>query len=166
MDLIAQAGRRALADADAPGLAEAIDTVAVLRLFSDTSPRFATRLGRSTNPPLSIARRLGLNPARAIYTTSGGNMPQALVNQFAEEIARGEMRAAIILGGEALRTQHGAERAGLEMSWHEDPGGTPEKIGIDRLPYSDGEERHELRTAIAAYPPPEQPSVRSGCRDG
>jgi hypothetical protein len=36
MDLIAQAGRQALADAGAPGLAGAIDTVAVLRLFSDT----------------------------------------------------------------------------------------------------------------------------------
>ena len=77
MDLLAQAGRRALGDANAPGLAGAIDTVAVLRLFSDTSPRFATRLGGSTNPPLSIARRLGLTPGRFIYTTSGGNMPQS-----------------------------------------------------------------------------------------
>jgi len=152
MDLIAQAGRQALADAGAPELAGAIDTVAVLRLFSDALPRFATRLGGSTNPPLSVGRRLGLNPGRVVYTTSGGNMPQALVNQFAEEISRGAMRAAIILGGEALRTQHGAERAGLGFSWHEDPGGTPEQIGIDRRPYSDDEARHEMRAAIAAYP--------------
>jgi acetyl-CoA C-acetyltransferase len=152
MDLIAQAGRQALADACAPALAEAIDTVAVMRLFADTSPRFASRLGGSTNPPSSIARRLGLNPARAIYTTSGGNMPQAVVNQFAEEIARGQMRAAIILGGEALRTQHGVERAGLEISWHEDPGGTPEKIGSDRRGFSEEELRHNMRAAIAAYP--------------
>ena len=58
----------------------------------------------------------------------------------------------LILGGEALRTQHGAERAGLEFSWHEDPGGTPEKIGIDRRPYSDEEERHDMRSALAVYP--------------
>jgi acetyl-CoA C-acetyltransferase len=161
MDLIAQAGRRAIADAGAAGLLPAIDTVAVLRLFSDMLSRFATRLGGSTNPPLSLARRLDLNPRRLIYTTSGGNMPQALVNQFAEEIARGETRAAIILGGEALRTQLGAERAGLEISWHEDPGGTPETIGIDRWPFSDEEKRHELRAAIAAYPLIEN-AIRAG----
>ena len=38
-------------------------------------------------------------------------MPQYLLNQFAESIARGEMRAALLCGGEALRTQHGLERA-------------------------------------------------------
>jgi acetyl-CoA C-acetyltransferase len=163
MDLFAQVGRGALADANAAGLAETIDTVAVLRLFSDAVPRFGTRLGRSTNPPASIARRLGLNPTRGIYTTSGGNMPQLLVNQFAEEIACGEMRAAIILGGEALRTQLGAERAGLAISWNEDPGGTPEKIGSDRRPFNDEEERHDMRQAIVVYPMIEN-AIRSARR--
>src|SRR3546814_4567662 len=44
-DLIAEAGRLALADAGAPGLAAKIDTLAMLRLFADTSHRFATKLG-------------------------------------------------------------------------------------------------------------------------
>src|SRR5215470_8842587 len=66
-DLIAQAARLALADAGAPGLAGAIDTVATLRLFSDTSHRFATKLGTSTNPPKSVAGRLGIRAARYIY---------------------------------------------------------------------------------------------------
>jgi hypothetical protein len=35
------------------------------------------------------------------------------VNLFAEEIARGEMRAALIVGGEALRTQFHGERASM-----------------------------------------------------
>jgi acetyl-CoA C-acetyltransferase len=151
MDLIAQAGRRALADAGVAELGQAIDTLAVPRLFSDSLSRFQSRFGGSTNPPLSIARRLGLTPRRLVYTTSGGNMPQALVNQFAEEIAGGEMRAAIILGGELLRTQLGIERAGLEISWHEDPGGTPESIGIDRRGCGDEELRHQMRSPIAAY---------------
>jgi acetyl-CoA C-acetyltransferase len=151
-DLIAQAGRLALADAGGHGLAEAIDTVAMLRLFADTSHRFATKLGSSTNPPRSVADRLGLKPARAIYTWNGGNMPQYLVNLFAEAIARGEIRAALIAGGEALRTQHGVERAGLPVSWQEDPGGVPELIGDPRRGWNEEEDRHNLRAAIGFYP--------------
>jgi acetyl-CoA C-acetyltransferase len=62
------------------------------------------------------------------------------------------MRAAMIVGGEALRTQHGVERAGLPVSWHEDPGGAPELIGDPRRGCSDEEDRHGMRAAIAMYP--------------
>ena len=151
-ELIAQAGRLALSDAGGRGTAEAIDTVAMLRLFADTSHRFATKLGGSTNPPRSVADRLGLRPARCIYTWNGGNMPQYLVNLFAEAIACGEIRAALIVGGEALRTQHGVERAGLPVSWHEDPGGAPELIGDPRRGWNEEEDRHNLRAAIGFYP--------------
>lgn len=151
-DLIAQAARLALADAEAPALAAAIDAVGMLRLFADTSHRFATRLGRSTNPPASVAKRLGINPARLIYTWNGGNMPQYLVNLFASAIVSGDIRAAIIAGGEALRTQHGVERAGLPISWDEDPGGAPELIGDPRRGWNDEEDRHHARAAIVLYP--------------
>ena len=151
-DLIAQAGTRALQDAGGNGLAGAIDTLAMLRSYKDTSHRFETRLGGSTNPPRSIADRLGLNAVRHIYTWNGGNMPQSLVNQFAEEIASGGMRAAMVVGGEALRTQHGVERAGLPVSWQEDPGGTPELAGDPRRGWSEHEDKHNLRAAITQYP--------------
>jgi acetyl-CoA C-acetyltransferase len=151
-DLIAQAGRLALADTGAANMAAAIDTVAVLRSYADTSHRFATRLGGSTNAPKSVADRLGIRASRHVYTWNGGNMPQYLVNQFAEAIARGEMKGAIITGGEALRTQHGAEKAGLDVSWHEDPGGTPELIGDPRRGWNEHEDRHGMRAAIAMYP--------------
>ena len=151
-DLIAQAARRALADTAAPGMAADIDTVAMIRSFADTSYRFATPFGSSINPPRSVAQRLGLNAARHIYSHSGGNMPQFLVNQFAESIARGEVRAALLCGGEALRTQHALEIAGAAADWHEDPGGTPELIGDARRGWSDHEELHRLRAAITMYP--------------
>ncbi len=151
-DLIAEAGKRALADAGGNALAGAIDTIAMLRSYKDTSHRFETRLGGSSNPPKSIANRLGLNAGRHIYTWNGGNMPQFLVNQFAEEIAGGRMRAAMVVGGEALRTQHGVERAGLPVSWQEDPGGEPEQIGDPRRGWNEHEDRHNLRAAITQYP--------------
>ncbi|MEO8204405.1 MAG: acetyl-CoA acetyltransferase [Betaproteobacteria bacterium] len=151
-DLIAQAARLALADAGGQGLAGAIDTLAMLRSYKDTSHRFETRLGGSSNPPKSIADRAGLTPSHCLYTWNGGNMPQFLVNQFAEQIARGEIRAAMIVGGEALRTQHGVERAGLPVAWAEDPGGEPEMVGDPRRGWSDHEDRHNLRAAITQYP--------------
>jgi acetyl-CoA C-acetyltransferase len=151
-DLIAQASRLALEDTGASGIGAAIDTVAMIRSFADTSWRFATKLGTSTNPPRSVAGRLGLNPGRFIYSYAGGNMPQYLVNRFAESIARGEMRAALLCGGEALRTQYGAERAGITDVWNENPGGEPELIGDPRRGWSDEEERHNMRAAITMYP--------------
>lgn len=162
LDLMAQAAKVALADAGGSGLVEAIDTVAVLRLFSDTSHRFATKLGGSTNPPKSVADRLGIHAARYIYTWNGGNMPQYLVNLFAEAISEGEIGAALITGGEALRTQHGVERAGLAVSWHEEPGGTFELIGDPRRGWSDYEDRHNLRAAIVMYPLIEN-AIRATC---
>ncbi len=160
-ELTAQAARAAIADAGAAGLREAIDTVATLRLFSDTSHRFATRLGTSRNPPKSVADRAGVKASRYIYTWNGGNMPQFLVNAFAEAIAAGEMRAALIAGGEALRTQHGVERADLPVSWSEDPGGEPELIGDPRRGWSDYEDRHQMRAAIVMYPLIEN-AIRAG----
>jgi len=51
-DLIAAAARQALADSGArQPLGAAIDTVVMLRSFADTSYRFASELGTSTNPP-------------------------------------------------------------------------------------------------------------------
>jgi len=161
-DLMAQAAKIALADAGAPGLLKAIDTVAALRLFSDTSHRFATKLGSSANTPKSVADRLCLRAARYIYTWNGGNMPQYLVNLFAEAIADGEIGAALITGGEALRTQHGVERAGLAVSWQEDPGGKCEPIGDPRRGWSDYEDRHKMRAAIVMYPLIEN-AIRRAC---
>jgi acetyl-CoA C-acetyltransferase len=151
-DLIAGAGRLAVEDTGAPEMAQAIDTVAMLRLFSDTSHRFQTRLGTSSNPPKSVARRIGITAARYVYTWNGGNMPQYVVNALAEAIARGEVRAAMIAGGEALRTQHAVDRAGLAVDWSEDPGGRPELMGNPRRAWSDCEDRHNLRAAITFYP--------------
>ena len=151
-ELIAQAGRLAIADTGTPGMAGAIDTIAMQRLFSDNASRFATKVGASTNAPRTVARLIGLNTRRHVYSANGGNMPQYLVNLFSEQIVAGEIRAAMICGGEALRTQHAVQRAGLPVSWHDDPGGTPEEIGDARRGFSDHEELHNMRAPIAMYP--------------
>jgi len=52
-----------------------IDTAAVLEFFSDISPRFASPFGRSSNPPKSVANRVGAAPRQLLYSHSGGNIP-------------------------------------------------------------------------------------------
>jgi acetyl-CoA C-acetyltransferase len=152
----AEAARIALSDTCASIGAEAlgrqIDTLAVMEFFSDISPRFASPFGRSSHPPKSVANRLGAAPRQLLYSHSGGNMPQYLVNRFAEEIASGETGLALICGAELLRSTQNARKAGMKIDWNEDPGGEPERVGDKRFGFSDEEARHELRAAIHFYP--------------
>ncbi|MEI7873655.1 MAG: acetyl-CoA acetyltransferase, partial [Alphaproteobacteria bacterium] len=123
----AEAANLALADTQAAigghALGHEIDALAVMEFFSDISPRFASPYGRSSNPPQSVANRLHAQPRQLLYSHSGGNMPQYLVNRFAEEIARGETQLALICGAELLRSTQNARRANLKIDWNEDPGG-------------------------------------------
>ena len=150
------AANLALADTQAAigahGLGHEIDAVAVMEFFSDISPRFASPYGRSSNPPKSVADRLHAHPRQLLYSHSGGNMPQYLVNRFAEEIARGETELALICGAELLRSTQNARRANLKIDWNEDPGGEPTRIGDPRFGFSEEEARHALRAAIHFYP--------------
>jgi acetyl-CoA C-acetyltransferase len=144
-------------------LGRKIDAVAVLEFFPDVSPRFASPFGRCANPPKSVANRLHAAPRQLLYTHSGGNMPQYLVNRFAEEIANGETELALICGAELLRSTQDARKAGLKIDWNEDPGGEPTRIGDKRFGFSDEEARHELRAAIHFYPLLEN-AIRGGLK--
>jgi len=154
MDLTAAAARQAADDAGAgAALLAALDTIVVMRSFSDTSWRFTSPFGRYANPPKSLAARLDVGQARRlIYTHPGGNMPQWCVNRLFEMVTRGEVEAALIAGGEALATQKAAQRAGLALDWNEDPGDTPEMWGVDKRGWNDIEDRHRMAGAIFAYP--------------
>jgi acetyl-CoA C-acetyltransferase len=154
MDLTAAAARKAAEDARAGAkLLEALDTIVVLRSFSDTSWRFKSPFGGPKNPPKSIADRIGnTRHRRLVYTHPGGNMPQWCVNRLFEMVTRGEVAAAMICGGEALATQKAAERAGLALDWNEDAGGSFEEWGIATRGWNDVEDRHRMAGAIFAYP--------------
>ena len=166
LDLMARAARLAAADSGAgAALLAALDTVAVIRLFADTSPRFASPFGRHANPPATLARRIGANQVRRrIYTHPGGNMPQYCINRLFEAVARGDVGAALVVGAEALATQKAAQRAGITLAWGDRPaadGAHPatrpadddfEPWGVATRGWSDVEERHGARAAITAYP--------------
>ncbi len=164
----AEAAKAALADAGASIGADAlgrnVDALAVMEFFSDISPRFASPYGRSSNPPKSVANRLGAVPRQLLYSHSGGNMPQYLVNRFAEEISRGETDLALVCGAELLRSTQNARRAAMKIDWNEDPGGgDPTRVGDSRFGFSEEEARHELRAAIHFYPLLEN-AIRGGLK--
>ncbi|MFV0294642.1 MAG: acetyl-CoA acetyltransferase [Hyphomicrobiaceae bacterium] len=154
MDLTAAACRNAAEDSGAgQALLEALDTVVVMRSFSDTSWRFKSPFGGPKNPPKSLAGRLGASAAkRLVYTHPGGNMPQWCVTQLFQMVTRGEVSAALVCGGEALATQKAAERAKVALDWNEDAGGTYEDWGVSTRGWNDAEERHRMAGAIFAYP--------------
>jgi len=162
---VAQAARMALVDACATrhaALAERLDAVAVMRFFSESTQRFVQPFGRSSNPPRSVANRLGAGAVREFaYTEVGGNMPQYLVNAYAQRIAEGELEAALVCGGELLRSAQLARRQGLSLDWNEAPGGEPMAVGDTRLGWSEEEARHGLNAAIWFYPLIEN-AIRAG----
>ena len=164
----ADAAKAALADTGAAiggeALGRKVDALAVMEFFSDISPRFASPYGRSSNPPKSVANRLSASPRQLLYSHSGGNMPQYLVNRFAEEISRGETELALICGAELLRSTQNARRAGMKIDWNEEPGGgEPTRVGDSRFGFSEEEARHELRAAIHFYPLLEN-AIRGGLK--
>jgi acetyl-CoA C-acetyltransferase len=154
MELTAEASRLAAEDSGAgQALLNDLDTVVVLRSFSDTSWRFACPFGRYANPPKSLAARLDAGAVRRhIYTYPGGNMPQWCINRLFEEITRGESRATLIAGGEALSTQKAAQRAGLQLDWNEESDVEPMPWGVKTRGWNDAEDRHGMAGAIFAYP--------------
>ncbi len=154
MELTAKVSRLAAADAgQSQKLIDLIDTIVMIRSFSDTSWRFTCPFGQYKNPPKSLAARLGASAAkRLIYTHPGGNMPQWSINRLSEMVTRGEVGMALVAGGEALATQKAAQRAGLEFDWSEDPGGDYEAWGVAKRGWSDVEDVHGMRGAIFAYP--------------
>ncbi len=118
VELAAQAARRALDDAGTPQLAAAVDAVATVRTFEDSFPGPAT-FGKSNNFPRSLAKRLGLHPKEAYWETMGGNTPQQLVNRFARRLARGELQAVLLAGGEAMSTLRHLHARGEARNWAE-----------------------------------------------
>jgi len=155
MELAAEASKVALADTGvSTELAPLLDTIAVVRLFSDSSnrPRLAHDFGRADNPPRAVAKRIGANPANAIYGQLGGNTPQKLVNEMAERIAEGDVQIVLLTGAEAIRTTQQAVRDGTQLDWHENDAGTLEDRGLGEPLTTPHEFEYGVGIPVQTYP--------------
>lgn len=132
MALAATACKAALRDAGLP--AEDIDTIAVIRLFSDTVAVWSSQLGGSNNPPESVARRIGASPQHRIYSGASGTEPLRLMAELLGAIARGEKTVALLTGAEAIASQRFAQRNGFTDDWQEE----------DDTPFDNREHRDPL----------------------
>lgn len=118
IDLASQASYHALRDAGLP--AQSLDTIAVIRTFADATNAWQAPLGRSTNPPASVARRLDATPSHRLYSNAGGTEPVQIMMEMCREIARGAKRAVLLTGAEAIASERFAQRKGLEDDWQEE----------------------------------------------
>ena len=155
VDIAAEAAHRALDHAGAVGdLRAMVDVLAVARLFEHSvrdRVLWPNPFGGPNNLPRAVAQRIGVKPRRALYSEVGGETPQRLVNQMAEAIHAGEIRAAVVTGGEALATIRKATRAGLQFDWREEVNGDFEDLWPDGEMISDYEARHGLAYPIRVY---------------
>ncbi|MDC0361426.1 hypothetical protein OAN12_00095 [Halioglobus sp.] len=132
MHLAAKACQNALKDGGVqPG---EIDAIATIRLFSDSPGTWKSEFGGSTNPPESIARRIGASPSKRIYSNVGGNEPLQLLLELMQAIAGGEIKSALLTGAEAIANQRYAVRHGIMLDWQEDiEASLDDRTPIDRL---------------------------------
>lgn len=120
MDLAGNALATAIADSDPESnsnIAASIDTIAAIRQFEISSEISVAPFGKSNNPPRSIGNRVGANPKRAILEITGGQGPQKLVGELAQDIADGKSAMAAIVGSEAISTMLTHLKSGDKPSW-------------------------------------------------
>ncbi|MEO0724276.1 MAG: enoyl-CoA hydratase-related protein [Bacteroidota bacterium] len=129
-DLAAKAVSQAFVDAGVEGLNAQVDTVVAVRTFADSSPTYRSKLGGPDNFPRAIAKRVGLEPKRAVYSQVGGDTPQRLVNEFAEQLFAGEAEMVLLVGAEVLANIKAISKAKLEVDWSEQIGGQVEDRGM------------------------------------
>ena len=147
--LCLEAARRALADATVK--ADAIEALAVTRIFEDSFPGGAHPHGHNTNLPGTIARDLGASPAKAIYASVGGQSPQQLASEMAGRIFTGELECALITGSEANKASKAARKHGVRLDWTDEAPLPFEDRGLgDRL-LSRTEIRHGLVAPAYLY---------------
>lgn len=139
--LAARAVAACVQDSGSPDILHQVDSLSVVNMFSETE-----------NPTGRLCDLLKIKPHVREYTTIGGNTPQWLVNRAADRIAAGDLRAALLVGAEALYSEtrtfdmFGARKALEEMCLR------GEIVGEYRRGFSDHEQLHGAYGATRAYP--------------
>lgn len=144
--LMADAAHLAVQDAGASAdLLGSLDHVVAINILGWRYPSAATHL----------CGRLGTGRASPIDTTPGGNTPQSVMNELARRIRDGRVGAALIAGGETIRTRRLAKKAGVELPWPREgppPGPGHEVWGLDEPGSSPIELQHGLFFPRNIYP--------------
>lgn len=157
IEMMVEAARLAMQDGGAKQIVKTIDCVTAVGLTVDEAQVKTPVSGMYKNVPKSVADSLGVDARRLIYTETGGNTPQRLVNYFAEQIASGQVGTVLLTGGEALNTMakrfnHWSKLLLPKGRWRDNPGGTPERFGESRAGSSSMENRYAMNLPAKVYP--------------
>lgn len=118
-----------------------IDTLYIVNIFSYTYQ----------DAPGELAELLGINPNQMLYPTEGGNTPQYLIGKACLALEKGESKAVLIAGAEAVYGFKQAQKKGVKLDWK--PRKQPQKIdGEIRVPLNDVESAYELYLPANIYP--------------
>ena len=72
---------------------------------------------RYADPVNLLCDKLGIQPARRINASMGGETPIRLIHEAAVRIAKGELTTAAIVGGEAMNARNHARKQGARLAW-------------------------------------------------
>ena len=154
LQLMNKAVAEAVADTGAGDkVVKKLDAAAVVELTVDSPGVNSPMSGVYKNPGRSIANGLGRDSLPTeIYSATGGNSPQMLVNDMAVRIAEGRANVAVLTGCEALGTMINKLKGGMPLTWGDDPGGEPEIVGVNREGVNEMEKPYGLGTPVNCYP--------------
>jgi acetyl-CoA C-acetyltransferase len=143
--VVAEALRRAAADAGRPSLLDEADAIgwvpAVSWGYSDAPARLAESLGRGA-------------PRTGWACAPGGDGGVQVLNDAANRIAEGEVKIALVGGCEVLYSRRRARTEGVDLERVWTPGGSSLRfLGGDAMRFSNElERRHGVVNPISAYP--------------
>ena len=129
VSLINKAINLALGDTGSKDIASHVDCAAFTRSFSDSLRRPFDPFGKIKNLPHAVLSQTEMSLGRIIYSCVGGEQPQALVSELSAALSRGEMKVALIAGGEATGALKAALKNRLKLDWAVDVEGPMEDRG-------------------------------------
>ena len=143
LDLMVQSLLRASEDTGTNAVLSSIDELVAIGSFT-WHPR---------NPALLVAQELGISPLTRL-TPTGGNIPQKLVHESAQRIARGEVRTVAVVGSEAMASHAMARREGVSTDWpmQDESIEAPRLVEEDRIPFTADEYQNGLTLPVEVYP--------------
>ncbi|MBI5117813.1 acetyl-CoA acetyltransferase [Candidatus Poribacteria bacterium] len=132
---------RATEDTNAKPFLHMADSIRVVGIFS----------WHYADIPSMIAEHVGARPREQIYTNTGGNNPQFMINEIAREIAEGRSGISLLCGGEALHSRYLSRKLGKPLPWPQ-YSGVPQIYGEETGGSNEIELQHGLRLPIHAFP--------------
>jgi len=122
VEIVKQAVDAACKDSGIKGIKSHIDCAAIVRIFPDSLPFPFHPFGKVESFPAALISRSDINPDKIIYSSAGGEQPQALVANLSQKLFNGEIGMALIAGGEVTGALKTAMKKGLKLDWTDDSG--------------------------------------------